>query len=411
MKTQSLKPITYFFILALFATQLLSTYKASAQQVNAPPGPIFSAITGGTYYLCQGATYTITVTPANFTDTHICSHSEFSYSNNNNYTIVGYPALKQIVISTSGLINVTVTVPFHNGCPATHTTDVVFTLISSTTSMSGLPLVCGTTPTNYVYKATTNTGATLLTWTNPVGFMSKVSSAADSAVYSTTGAGSGTIRVTGNGCPLGSASNDATISITCNTAGPAEPTVNNFSYSPMNCAGDVANITLNPTAGAWAYVWSSSNPEFQIQGGMVTASPSNSVYLNSYNTSGAITVYATNGCLSPARTMAINTNSESYCLSHHMDKPTTESTSEIADYKMYPNPANNQLTIEYPSSGASNQILTIYDMIGKKVASWELPASDNKISLNVSTLPAGLSVYTISTGDNILERGKIMIQH
>ena len=80
-------------------------------------------------------------------------------------------------------------------------------------------------------------------------------------------------------------------------------------------------------------------------------------------------------------------------------------------YKLYPTPANNQLVVEYPSGdNLSNQMLDIYDMLGKKVASYQLPANDDKLTLNVANIPAGLYLYTITSGDSIQQRGKIMIQ-
>ncbi|HTA81365.1 MAG TPA: T9SS type A sorting domain-containing protein, partial [Bacteroidia bacterium] len=57
-----------------------------------------------------------------------------------------------------------------------------------------------------------------------------------------------------------------------------------------------------------------------------------------------------------------------------------------------------------------NVNIDVYDMLGKKVESWTLPANENSATENVSGLAKGMYIYMITNGNTILQRGKVMIQ-
>jgi len=81
-------------------------------------------------------------------------------------------------------------------------------------------------------------------------------------------------------------------------------------------------------------------------------------------------------------------------------------------FKLFPDPASTELTIQYTvgTENTSNVNIDVYDMLGKKVESWTLPANENSATENVSGLAKGMYIYMITSGDNILQRGKVMIQ-
>ncbi len=71
--------------------------------------------------------------------------------------------------------------------------------------------------------------------------------------------------------------------------------------------------------------------------------------------------------------------------------------------KIYPNPSSGQFTIE----SANNSIISVYDMLGNKVA--ELVSNNNKIQVDLSSNKKGLYVIKIQNGD-AQEMKKIILQ-
>ena len=66
----------------------------------------------------------------------------------------------------------------------------------------------------------------------------------------------------------------------------------------------------------------------------------------------------------------------------------------------YPNPASGTVTIEYTLERKSWAVLMLTDLLGRRVATLldkECDAGIGSISVDVSTLPPGLYVYTIVT--------------
>ncbi len=75
---------------------------------------------------------------------------------------------------------------------------------------------------------------------------------------------------------------------------------------------------------------------------------------------------------------------------------TNEELNVNAKLKAYPNPFNNDITVEIPeSAGLSNNELVVWNALGEKVSSMQLSGSSNKINLNNEHFN-GAGVYFIS---------------
>lgn len=70
-------------------------------------------------------------------------------------------------------------------------------------------------------------------------------------------------------------------------------------------------------------------------------------------------------------------------------------TSYNADVTSYPNPAKNQLTIEYSLTNVNTPVLSVYNLIGSKVASHSLNSVNGTFDINTSNLENGMYFYTI----------------
>ena len=75
-----------------------------------------------------------------------------------------------------------------------------------------------------------------------------------------------------------------------------------------------------------------------------------------------------------------------------------ESAEELIEYKVYPNPANDQLNIIMAGEASDNISITIQDMTGKTVMVVSQPEINKVNKLNVSELSKGVYLMRIRTG-------------
>ena len=79
--------------------------------------------------------------------------------------------------------------------------------------------------------------------------------------------------------------------------------------------------------------------------------------------------------------------------------------------RVYPNPADNELTIEYHFIGDTGRLLLFYNAYGQLVKEVSLPASGGKANILVKNMTAGVYWY-VSPGTNAMALyGKIIINH
>ena len=83
---------------------------------------------------------------------------------------------------------------------------------------------------------------------------------------------------------------------------------------------------------------------------------------------------------------------------------------ETGGFKLYPNPANTQITIAYKlETNSSDATLAFYDVLGNKIATYLIPSAGNIITENISGLAVGFYSYTVTNSTGIVQRGKIII--
>ena len=75
---------------------------------------------------------------------------------------------------------------------------------------------------------------------------------------------------------------------------------------------------------------------------------------------------------------------------------------------IYPNPARNNLVIEYDlSEEVSNFVIST--IIGSEVVAERLSGLAGRHAIDVSTLPAGVYLYKVISDDSIISSGKLVI--
>ncbi len=88
---------------------------------------------------------------------------------------------------------------------------------------------------------------------------------------------------------------------------------------------------------------------------------------------------------------------------HRTEKP------KQSNFKLYPNPNNGSMTLEYALEGSNNAIFSIYSMDGKLVKQQALNSDNKTASIDAGTLNAGVYYYTVKEGDKNTKADKLII--
>lgn len=77
--------------------------------------------------------------------------------------------------------------------------------------------------------------------------------------------------------------------------------------------------------------------------------------------------------------------------------------------KIYPNPAENEITVEY--YGNIEQIITLdlYNLIGERVGSYKLDKGNNTMKISLLNYEAGIYFYQIISDEKIISKEKLII--
>jgi hypothetical protein len=93
-----------------------------------------------------------------------------------------------------------------------------------------------------------------------------------------------------------------------------------------------------------------------------------------------------------------------------------DTTSAIAEpfitrpsVSVFPNPATDQLTLEFEENIESEHELTVYSVTGQRQASYKLPEGQSSFTLDISRVSSGMYFYKISHKGRSLQNGKLMI--
>ncbi|MCB0698911.1 MAG: T9SS type A sorting domain-containing protein [Chitinophagaceae bacterium] len=94
-------------------------------------------------------------------------------------------------------------------------------------------------------------------------------------------------------------------------------------------------------------------------------------------------------------------------LSHH---PTTINNilDKNTNVSVYPNPAQNKINFQLPNNDYNKCRLTIYNIIGTKVANFDFVS---EYSWDVSCVPTATYHYEIQADNILIDRGKVVVQH
>ncbi len=90
---------------------------------------------------------------------------------------------------------------------------------------------------------------------------------------------------------------------------------------------------------------------------------------------------------------------------NHVNKFTNK-----AGVKLYPNPASNNITIDYKLNANETAVLIIYDVIGRERLKFDLQSNVNKVDVKINSLEPGVYSYKYSVNNIQNSTGKLIIE-
>jgi hypothetical protein len=89
-----------------------------------------------------------------------------------------------------------------------------------------------------------------------------------------------------------------------------------------------------------------------------------------------------------------------------------QTTVNTADFRFYPNPANESVTVEYTVDQNDNAELNLMDMTGRVISSQKLVSGDHSTtSLNVANVASGVYYSDLRINGQSVKKDKLVVQH
>lgn len=104
------------------------------------------------------------------------------------------------------------------------------------------------------------------------------------------------------------------------------------------------------------------------------------------------------------------TDTVAYSVSYSVDN--NVSLKDIAvepKLSVYPNPANDRLEVNYSGTSLENSSFEIINLVGSKVYSKELSATENSINLNISNLKSGVYFCVLKSDNELVVSKKLVV--
>jgi len=84
---------------------------------------------------------------------------------------------------------------------------------------------------------------------------------------------------------------------------------------------------------------------------------------------------------------------------------------EVNISNIFPNPANNFVTVNYDLNGATNARIEIRNILGSIVRTQEVSGNSGQINIDVSDLTNGVYFYSFIVNDMPIKATKLVVQH
>jgi len=287
-----------------------------------------------------------------------------------------------------------------------------FTDLCAAESVTGPDDICDGNQHTYQFNGTNSTNPT---W-NLSSNLQQISSTSNSVTVQVVPSASGAAWVQAN---FAQADPCSQTQFTKNVwiGSPAKPTFSVAAKTPI-CPGNTTTTSVGAVSGAASYNWS-----FVPVGGS-GGTTSGLVLTPSVNTCGIdaihlgtyqIQVSTTNACGTSAITNSTNLviSNLPVCGPKSMIVTPEKEEYRVDKPVMFPNPANQNLTIIISDSEIKHYVISMYDVLGNKVlAKTQISGGteNHQIDLDISTLSNGMYIVMIENGKEVYQE-KIMVNH
>jgi hypothetical protein len=351
-------------------------------QTNAPVQP--NSISGPDK-ACPGDVAVYSVAP-------VSRATSYNWSIPSNTTIINGAGTNVITLSfNAGFVSGNLSVAASNVCGTSilRSRSIFKNTLAAPAAISGVQFdgVCGATVT---YTASV-AGASSYSWTLPTGATGSSTTNSITVTYTNTFT-TGTISVAGvNNCGVGNAR-----SVTVKGA-PGLPGV--ISGPTPICALSTNTYSIAVVQGATSYDWTVPTGVINFGQGTKTI---NMTYGSAVSPSGLITVKAVNACgTSATRILSVETL---FC-------PRMGDATSTSGVSIYPNPANENVNIEFTADKAQNATITLTDATGRVVYTEAKEVSEgfNNAKINVKGFASG--IYTLQLQSiNLTQQFKVIVE-
>lgn len=93
----------------------------------------------------------------------------------------------------------------------------------------------------------------------------------------------------------------------------------------------------------------------------------------------------------------------------HLLIPNKIASTESKPFKLYPNPNNGNMILDYSLNINDKAAISIYDITGKLINSYLLNTSNTQMTINEMELNNGIYFYHIKVNNTIVQQDKLVI--
>lgn len=79
--------------------------------------------------------------------------------------------------------------------------------------------------------------------------------------------------------------------------------------------------------------------------------------------------------------------------------------------RIYPNPANDRVTIDLGALRSSATSLEVYNLLGAQVYRTAVSSGERQIELSTQELPAGIYIVQVAAGSKLAHTGRLIVNH
>ena len=344
-------------------------------------------ISGTTTNLCLNS-----VANATYTIAAVTSALSYTWTAPSGTTIVSGQGTNSITLSISGsFVSGALRVVTNNACGSSAQRTLNLTSIPSTpgTITGTTNNLCPSGVSNPTYTIAAVAGASSYTWTAPAGTTIISGQGTTSVILDISSSfTSGTLRVVAN--------NACTTSVVKTLSLTNTPPLTPASITGSTTPCGIVTYTCPTVAQAVSYTWTVPIG-MEIEAGQGTDTITVNVIASSVT--GNISVRASNNCkIGNARSLAVN----SCIISSRMAETLNIQSINEFELVVFPNPTNDKINVQLSKEFEENVKIEIINLIGQKVAEFEIQKGNTNVSKTLEGMPSGIYLLQASKLDGTL---------